>query len=732
MKNAPTFADIFAAMSAASVGNVVARVDIPEHPSLEDLPTRFALALNILLDDLSFRMASTERMSDRLRVLSEASREFSAATQDLDRLLGSVARRLTSCVKDFCLVFLASPDETELVPVAIDALDDDVRRRLKELYTEPLRLDRHPTPRGVYESGEPLLIAKFDAEPLRTPATARYFEFVQSVGMHSALFAPLRVEGRSIGLVVVGRYRTGNLPLDEHDLSLASGIADHAALAIANARSFERLRESRVSEATFRGLVEAAPDAVVIANRDGKIVLVNSQTERLYGYTRDELVGQRIEMVLAERFREGFPSRLEGYLTDPVICAMGSGNREIYGRRKDGSEFPLEFTVGLMKGAEGTLVCGSIRDISERKKTEEQRFALAALVESSDEAIIGKTLEGIVTSWNAGAERLFGYPAVEMIGRPISLLVPPDRGREEFQILERVAGGLVERLDTVRLCKDGRTVDVSATISPVRDSTGKLIGMSKVARDITARRRAEEALAHAKDAADAASLELEAFSYSVAHDLRAPLRGMNGFAQVLLDGYGGKLDAEGQDSLQEIMLNAKKMGDLIDGLLSLARLTRSELRRRPVDLSSLVRAVARQLAVAEPGRVVEIVVQDNLTAEVDETLARALLDNLLGNAWKFTSKASAARIEFGVADGRGGRAFFVRDNGAGFDMAFAGKLFAPFQRLHTSDEFPGTGIGLATSQRIVHRHGGRIWAEGAVDAGATFYFTLPAPSGVTP
>jgi PAS domain S-box-containing protein len=607
MKRAPSFEDVFAVMSAASVGNVTARVHVPQDPELEDVPTRFGLALNVLLDDLSFRMTSAERMAERLRILTEASKEFTATTQDLDRLLESVAHRLADSVKDFCLVLLVSEDQRELLPVALDAPDDDMRRRLRELYTEPMLLDRHAMTRRVHETGEPFLWAKLDLEQFRAQTTPRYFAFVESIGMHSLLVAPLRLHGRSIGQIVVVRYRPESPPFEQHDLSLACAIADHAVLAIANARSFEQLRESRMSEATFRGLVEAAPDAVVIANSEGKIQLVNAQTEKMYGYTRDEMVGQPTEMVLAERFRDQFPRRLEGYIADPVIRAMGSGNREIYGRRKDGSEFPIEFTVGLLESAEGTLVCGSIRDI-------------------------------------------------------------------------------------------------------------------------TVRRRAEVALAHARDAAEAANRELEAFSYSVAHDLRAPLRGMNGFAQLLLDGYRDKLDAEGQDWLQEILLNARKMAELIDGLLSLARLTRSELRRVPVDLSSIVRTIGLQLSTSEPGRSVEIVVQDQLVAEVDPVLARALLENLLGNAWKFTSKTPIARIELGVTDKEGARAFFVRDNGAGFDMAFAGKLFAPFQRLHTTAEFSGTGIGLATVQRIVHRHGGRIWAEGAVDAGATFYFTLPAPA----
>jgi PAS domain S-box-containing protein len=410
------------------------------------------------------------------------------------------------------------------------------------------------------------------------------------------------------------------------------------------AAAVEHLREALASEATFRGILEAVPDAVVISNREGKIVLVNSQTERLYGYTREELIGQPAEMVLAERFREASRRRSAGRFADAGARSTGSGALEVHGRRKDGSEFPLEFTSGLLETAGETLVCGSIRDTTERKKAEEVRFRLAALVESSDDAIIGKTFEGIVTSWNGGAQRLFGYSAEEMIGRSISLLIPPDRLHEEPEILKHLAEGHVERFDTVRLHKDGHEIHVSVTSSPMRDSAGNLIGASKVVRDITERRRAEGALAHAKDAAESANRELEAFSYSVAHDLRAPLRGMNGFAQVLLDTYRDKLDADGKDWLQEITLNAGKMGALIDGLLALARLSRSELRRERVDLSSVARDAARQLSVDEPDRVVEVVVQDGLAAEVDAPLVRALLENLLGNAWKFTSKVSVARI----------------------------------------------------------------------------------------
>jgi light-regulated signal transduction histidine kinase (bacteriophytochrome) len=204
---------------------------------------------------------------------------------------------------------------------------------------------------------------------------------------------------------------------------------------------------------------------------------------------------------------------------------------------------------------------------------------------------------------------------------------------------------------------------------------------------------------------------------------------MNGFAQILLEEYQAKLGPDGLDCLDEIQSNALRMGALIDALLSLSRVTRSELAPQPVDLTQLGRSIAEHLARVEPDRKVEVAVAEDLRAVVDPSLARTLMENLLGNAWKFTARAEHAQIELGATKAGEEPVFFVRDNGAGFDMEFAGRLFVAFQRLHTVGEFPGTGIGLATAQRIVHRHGGRIWAEGAVEGGATFYFTLPFHPG---
>jgi PAS domain S-box-containing protein len=269
-----------------------------------------------------------------------------------------------------------------------------------------------------------------------------------------------------------------------------------------------------------------------------------------------------------------------------------------------------------------------------------------------------------------------------------------------------------------------------------KDDAGNPHRLIGVNLDITTRKNAEDEIRRLNENLEAvvqertaqlsvANRELEAFSYSVAHDLRAPLRGMSGFAGILLDNYKDKLDADGIESLHKIQGNARLMGQIIDALLSLARVTRSELHRAPTDLSALARSVAGQLGASEPGRVAEIVVQEGLLGLIDPALARTLLENLIGNAWKFTGKSSAPRVEIGATEEDGAHTFFVRDNGAGFNMAYADKLFTPFQRLHAAREFPGTGIGLATAHRIVTRHGGRMWAEGRVGHGATFFFTLP-------
>ncbi len=244
-----------------------------------------------------------------------------------------------------------------------------------------------------------------------------------------------------------------------------------------------------------------------------------------------------------------------------------------------------------------------------------------------------------------------------------------------------------------------------------------LVSRDELVKEVAERKKIENSL-------EKANKEMEAFAYSVSHDLRAPLRGIDGFSQALLEDYPDKLDEQGKNYLQRVRSAAQRMGVLIDDLLSLSRVTRSDMRQEAVDLSALAQSIAEEFRETQPERHVAFIITPGLTVSGDVRLLRVLIENLLSNAWKFTGHHPQARIEFGVTQIDGKETFFVRDNGAGFDMTYANKLFGVFQRLHSQDEFPGTGVGLATVQRIVHRHGGKVWAEGAVGKGATFYFTL--------
>ncbi len=388
----------------------------------------------------------------------------------------------------------------------------------------------------------------------------------------------------------------------------------------------------------------------------------------------------------------------------------------------------------------------TLRIVSARQRAEgDVRFI--TIVNTATDAIISVDQDQRIVLFNYGAEVIFGYNAAEIIGQPLNRLLPTRFGEihrhhmQNFAAAPKTSRFMEERREILGRRKDGTEFPAEASISKLTEQ-GRIF-FTAILRDVTERKRIEEEIRSLNANLErkviertaelaSANKELEAFSYSVSHDLRAPLRAIDGFSQALLEDYSAKLDDQARDYLGRVRAASQHMAELIDDMLNLARVTRATMQPAPVDLSALAASIAGELRQTQPERAVEFVIQPGLSAEGDAKLMHILLTNLLSNAWKFTGKQEHARIEFGAQRDNEVPAYFVRDNGAGFDMKYADKLFSVFQRLHAINEFPGTGVGLATVQRIVHRHGGRAWAEGAVGLGATFYFTVsPEPAQAT-
>lgn len=479
------------------------------------------------------------------------------------------------------------------------------------------------------------------------------------------------------------------------------------------------ITELRESEERYRLLFDRVPQAIWVFDLGTLAILaVNEAAVRHYGYSREEFLAMTIKDL---RPAEDVPRLLDHLSKSSSELHRESSWRH---RKKDGSVIDVEVYSHhlVFAGRQASLVV--VNDITDLKRAEEKFRAVA---ETANDAIVSADTSGHITYFNWAAERIFGYRADEVVRRPLTLLMP-----ERFHEAHRQ--GLRRFLATGESRVIGKTVELAGrrkdgTEFPLELSLSTWMVAGEVAftglmRDITERKRYQEELRERSVQLEAANKELEAFAYSVSHDLRAPLRAIHGFSQALLQDCADKLDDIGRNYLQRVCRAAERMSALIDDLLNLSRVTRAEIQRETVDLSATAHTIARELEAREPHRSVEFNIAEGLVATGDPRLLGLALQNLLDNAWKFTAKRNRARIALGVEERNGRPTYFVRDNGAGFDIAYAGKMFGAFQRFHALTEFPGTGIGLATVQRIIHRHGGEIWAEGEVDKGATFYFTL--------
>ncbi len=499
----------------------------------------------------------------------------------------------------------------------------------------------------------------------------------------------------------------------------------------------------KANEVRTRAMFDSALDALITMDAEGRVQDFNPAAERIFGYRRADAIGHLVaELIIPPELRERHRAGLRRYLETGEISVLG---RRIHmpALTAEGKEIPVEFSITVTRQPGlPPFFTASLRDISDRIRSERATAHLAAIVTSSDDAIISKDVEGIVTSWNASAERLFGYTAEEMIGQPVLRLIPADGQNEEREILSRISRGeRIEHYETVRCRKDGTRLTVSLTISPLFDAHGRVIGASKIARDITHQKRAEEALRDRERALSMANdellqqkaglaeanKELQSFSYSVSHDLRAPLRTIDAYVRIVEEDHLPELNAEVRRCLGVVKKAAGQAGELIDDLLEFSRLGRVGMDFRPTRMTELAREVAEGLQTVQQGCALDLTIGDLPRCHGDWRLLKAVWTNLLGNAFKFTRYRDPAQIEVGwLPDDRQADAtvYYVKDNGVGFDMKYAHKLFGVFQRLHLKDEFEGTGVGLAIVQRIVQRHGGRVWAEGKVDGGATFFFSL--------
>ncbi len=651
-------------------------------------------------------------------------------------------------------------------------------------------------------------------------------------------------------------------------------------------------------------ITDSLPILISYFDREMHYQFVNKGYKEWFGYNADQVTGKHIAEIIGQTAFETAKPDIENALNGQVVRYEHEMPYDKGTRLTRTQLLPQVLEDGTVVG-----VIAMVEDITEQKRIDERLARLAAIVSSSNDAIISEALDGTITSWNDGAEQIYGYSADEIIQKPISLLIPSDRLDEEKRFLQKIAANeIVKNYDTIRLKKDGTKVFVSVTLSPIKDEQGNIVGISKTAQDITERKRSEGALqryaerlsainrldrvissnldlgqvydnfvkelqgliqldrtaivrlnetkdqwqiirqwtqhkpaiqpgewrsvngsviewlvtnripySEAEVGADenwpetailqregirsrlllpliiseqvigvltvasrlpsafseddqsilvtiadqlsiaiqnatlyekaqlhateleqhvaertakleASNKELEAFSYSVSHDLRAPLRALDGFSKILLRDYAAQIPEPAERYLHLIRDNSQQMGTLIDDLLTFSRLNRQPLNKQTVNVVSMVNQVLEDLSGEQENRKLEIIIGDLPTCQADAALLKQVVTNLLSNALKFTRLCDMAYIEAGYQQINDENVYYIKDNGAGFDMAYADKLFGVFQRLHRSDEFPGTGVGLAIVQRIIRRHGGRVWAKAEVNNGATLYFTLEGGS----
>ncbi len=592
-------------------------------------------------------------------------------------------------------------------------------------------------------------LARIEAEPFDillldlTLPDAHGLETVERVLNHVSVEVPVVVltgldesgtASRALDMGAQDYLTKGRISPDSLERSMRYSIVRHHAE-----------RALRESEEHYRLLVENANELIITTDMELKVTYVSPSVERNTGFTPEEGLGRSTrEFITEESFRsvsevfaEQFARQVETNTDPPVPVRV-----EVEQLRKDGSTYPAELSAGFLRDKEGNPygVLVVSRDITKQKEAQarlrdsEEKYR--TLYESSRDGIVSCDLDGRFTGANQAFLDMLGYEMEELSEMTFEQVTPANWHELEREIVGRqlVSKGYCDEFEKEYIRKDGTTMPVSLCVWQTTDKQGERNGAVGIVRDISERKRIEEERRKLSQELErrviertaqlqSAYKELEAFSYSVSHDLRTPLRAIEGFSRILEEEHSESIDGEGLRLLSVIRQNCDYMAELIEHLLMLSRVDRRELAEREVDMNELVGNVIGELEPSIDGRAVEFEVDELPHAMGDPVMWQQVWDNLLSNAVKFTRETDVARIKVGSLRGDGENVYFVKDNGAGFDMRYADKLFGVFRRLHSPEEYEGVGIGLAVVQRIVRRHGGRVWAEGKPGEGATFYFT---------
>jgi PAS domain S-box-containing protein len=526
---------------------------------------------------------------------------------------------------------------------------------------------------------------------------------------------------------------------------IATGVVNLAFLGWAYGRLRRAQAESEREKELLGTTLASIGDGVLVTDPHGRVTMVNREAERITGWASNEARGKELSeifKVMNERTGQVQENPIDKVLRLGKV--IGLANHTVLVRR-DGQKVPIGDSGAPVRRGNGPIEGAVLvfRDVSEERKTQLVKERLATIVESSDDAIISKTLDGTIQTWNAGAERIFGYTPKEAVGQPITMLIPDERLDEETFILERMKRG--ERLDhfeTVRVRKDGRRLDVSLTVSPLKDEDGQVVGASKVLRDITVRKKAEKKLQearaqielHAEELENTVAertrqlqgtvAELESFCYSLSHDMRTPLRAIQSYSQMVLQEEGNKLGTDCADYLNKAISAAERMDQLIQDVLAFAKLSRQEIHLEPIDVDRLVREIVQERPELQPQKA-EIRVESPLRKMCGHSASLTqCVTNLLDNAVKFVAPGVRPRVRvYSEADNGRVRLCF-EDNGIGIEKEAQRRLFEMFQRMHTSTEYEGTGIGLAIVRKSAERMGGKVGLESDVGRGSRFWVEL--------